>query len=265
MSNSHTIPLNNLQISYEVTGQGPDVVFVHGWASSRQMWASLMTRLAPEYRCWALDLPGYGDSDKPADSWYSIPNFTELLFAFTQALQLERLRLVGHSMGGMIVLNFAARHPTLLTRLVPMNPVVTGKSTLRALAYKEDLGRRLLDLTLRVSPKVWTPAVTHPAADRVPGVQHVRRRTEEFHKGTLDSIIGSGNAVMSYDVSPYLEDITAPTHVILGMWDVAVLNSEGKLAAARIPNARLSILSAGHMVTDDRPIETLKILREFFV
>jgi 3-oxoadipate enol-lactonase len=92
---------------------------------------------------------------------------------------------------------------------------------------------------------------------------YIRRRTEDFAKGTPDSLLGSGRAVVDYDVSPLLDRITAPTLVIVGDRDVNVPVSEGRLAAARIRGARLQAMSAGHLPTDDRPAEMLDLLEAF--
>ena len=113
-----TLTVNGLRLHYTVAGAGPDIVFVHGWASSRRMWTTFLPHLTRSFRCWALDLPGFGDSEKPASSWYSIPNFTAALLAFMQQHDLERPSLVGHSMGALLALAYAARHPEQVERLV---------------------------------------------------------------------------------------------------------------------------------------------------
>ncbi|MGH2523476.1 MAG: alpha/beta fold hydrolase [Anaerolineales bacterium] len=259
-----TLLLDSIRIHYTVEGRGPDVLLIHGWAASRRMWMHLSRQLASAYRCWSIDLPGFGDSDKPLDQWYSIPNYTSVLRDFVLSHRLSRAHLVGHSMGGLIALDFAVTHPELIERLIAINPVVTGRAHLRQLLAPR-LGRQLLGWTLRLSPRVVQPVLRHPLSDRLHhGLKHIRRRTEDFARGTLDSIWGSGRAVIEHDLSPHLERVTAPTLVILGNQDLVVPNSEGQLAAERIPHARLSVLRAGHLVTDDCPAETVGLIREFF-
>lgn len=261
----HTLVINGLNLRYTVEGQGPDVILVHGWASSRHMWDHLLERLTPYYRCWALDLPGYGDSDKPTGEWYSIPQYTETVRAFAQACEVERFCLVGHSMGGMIALDIAARLGHTVERLALINPVVTGASVFTPLVGHNATSRRLLELTLQIAPKVWVPAVNHPVTDQWPGMQHIRRRTWEFHQGTPTSMLGSGQAATAYNVVPRLKNITARTLFILGALDVVVPISEGKLAAKHIRSAQVvTLLTTGHMPTDDLPAETVRLLRQCF-
>jgi pimeloyl-ACP methyl ester carboxylesterase len=258
-----TLPVDGLLIHYNVVGRGPDVVFVHGWAASQRMWGHVITELSAHFRCWTLDLPGCGDSDRPVDHWYSIPNFTALVRGFLVANGLRRVRLVGHSMGGMISLNLAARHPELIEQLVAINPVVTGNSHLRRLAHP---GRRrqVLQWLLRVSPRVLEPLLSTGTSLHVQGVHHIRRRTEDFFKVSPGALLSSGRAIVAYDLSPQLPRIAAPTLVIVGDRDLNVPTSEGRLAARQINGARLHVMRAGHMATDDRPTEVVQQLRGFF-
>ena len=196
-----TLLVNGLESQYLVGGTGPDVVFVHGWASSARMWGGVAAALSQQFRCWALDLPGCGNSEKPAPRWYSIPHFTAHVQEFVRLMGITPLRLVGHSMGGMIVLDLASRYPDTVEKVAAINPVVTGRANLRPLVHPR-VTRRLLNWTLRLSPRVWQPILAHSLSSRVSGVHHIRRRTEEFSQGTVDSLLFSGRAVVSYDVSP---------------------------------------------------------------
>ncbi len=257
-----TVSVNGLESHYLVAGSGPDVVFVHGWASSARMWGGVLAILQHQFRCWALDLPGCGTTEKPAPGWYSIPRFTAHVQEFVRLMGIAPLRLVGHSMGGMIVLDLASRYPETVERVAAINPVVTGRANLRPLAHPK-VTRRLLNWTLRLSPRVWQPILAHSLTSRVNGVHHIRRRSEEFSQGTVDSLLFSGRAVVSYDVSPRLEQISAPALILVGDQDVNVPTREGRLADRRIPNARLHVLRGGHLITDDRPRDVARLLAEF--
>jgi pimeloyl-ACP methyl ester carboxylesterase len=255
-----TTSVNGIKINYCVEGAGRDVVFLHGWASSSKMWAGLLPRLAADYRCWSLDLPGFGDSDKPPASWYSIPNFTRLVLEFARQLQLGPLRLVGHSMGGLITLDIGARHADQVERLVAINPVITGRPRLRPLA-RPGYSHRVLHWALRVSPLVMQPLMAHSANQPAAGLHPMRRRTEEFFKSTADSLVSSGRAIVGYDLTPLLHRVTAPTLIIVGDRDTNVSSREGRFAARQIAAAKLQVMRAGHLLTDDRPAEVLQLLQ----
>ena len=251
--------VNGCNIHYWMDGAGPDVIFLHGWASSSKMWAGLLPQLAANYRCWSLDLPGFGDSDKPATNWYSIPNYTAMVLEFARLHELGPLRLVGHSMGGLIAIDLSARHAERVERLVAINPVITGRPRLRPLA-RPGYSRNFLQWALRVSPPVMQPLLAHPLGNRVTGLHPIRRRTEEFFKSTADSLLMSGRAIIGYDLTPLLHRVEAPTLIIVGDRDTNVSSREGRFAAARIASAKLHVMHAGHLLTDDRPAEVLQLL-----
>jgi len=259
-----TTLVNGCNIHYWMEGAGPDVIFLHGWASSSKMWAGLLPQLAADYRCWSLDLPGFGDSDKPPTSWYSIPNYTAMVLEFARLHALGPLRLVGHSMGGLIALDLGARHPEQVERLVAINPVITGRPRLRPLA-RPSYSRHVLQWAMRVSPPVMQPLLAHPLGYRVTGLHPLRRRTEEFFKSTADSLFSSGRAIIAYDLTPLLPRILAPTLIIVGDRDANVSSREGRFAAGRIPSARLQVMRAGHLLTDDKPAEVLQLLKRHLV
>jgi pimeloyl-ACP methyl ester carboxylesterase len=255
-----TTLINGCNIHYDVQGAGPDVLFLHGWASSSKMWGGLLPELAAAYRCWSLDLPGFGDSDKPAPHWYSIPNYTALVLAFVQQQGLGPLRLVGHSMGGLIALDLGARHVEQVRRLVAINPVITGRPRLRPLA-RPGYSLQFLQWALRVSPPMMQPLLAHPLGYRVNSLLPIRRRTEELFKSTADSLLSSGRAIVGYDLTQLLHRITAPTLIVVGDRDSSVSSREGRFAAAQIATATLHVMRAGHMLTDDRPAEVVQLLK----
>lgn len=258
-----TANLNGLTIHYHVEGRGPDILLIHGWGSSQQMWGHFTRTLAASFRCWSLDLPGFGDSDMPASAWFSIPNYTATVQRFVEAMGLPAVRVIGHSMGGLIALDFSAEHPDRVVRLVAINPVVTGRAYLRPFAEWER-GAQVLERTQRLSRRLLQPVLSHPAAEGLPaGLQPYRRRAVDFGRTTADALLNAGRAIVRYDVLPKLGRITAPTLVLLGSLDANVPNSEGHLAVAEIPGARLAVFTAGHLVTDDRPAETVQLVREF--
>ena len=90
----------------------PTLLLVHGLAGSRDNWNRLARYLTPYYHVIIPDLPGQGDSKAPNDFDYSIPNLTEKLRRFAEAIQIDKnLNVAGHSMGGAVALLYAAQYP----------------------------------------------------------------------------------------------------------------------------------------------------------
>ncbi len=97
-----------IRLVYDRQGSGPDLVFVHGLTFDRTNWQPIIDRLAGEYRCTAIDLPGHGDSDGPPRLLEDIAGALHRLLG---ELGIERPVVVGHSMGAALTGIYAATYP----------------------------------------------------------------------------------------------------------------------------------------------------------
>lgn len=108
------IKVADVQWAYSEGGakDKPTLMLVHGLAGSRDNWNRLARYLTPYYHVIIPDLPGQGESKAPNDFDYSIPNLTEKLRRFAEAIQIDKnLHVAGHSMGGAVALLYAAQYP----------------------------------------------------------------------------------------------------------------------------------------------------------
>jgi pimeloyl-ACP methyl ester carboxylesterase len=99
-------------------GDGPALVFLHGFGMSGRVWDPFAEALSARYRVLALDARGHGDSDHDPQFRYSHATVTRDLERAVESLGLERFVLVGHSMGGYAAIRYAARHPDRLAQMV---------------------------------------------------------------------------------------------------------------------------------------------------
>ena len=115
----HRIEISGHRWVYLEAGSGPPLLLVHGFTGSKENWLPVMGALARHYRVIAPDLPGWGESERQADAQYGFAEQVEHLAAFIpEVVGPGQVRLVGHSMGGGIAALLAARHPSLIERLV---------------------------------------------------------------------------------------------------------------------------------------------------
>ena len=104
------------------TGTGPaTIVFVHGWTCDSSSWAGQVPALAKTYRVITLDLPGHGQSGMPADGKFSMDLFARAVEAVRQEADVERIVLVGHSMGVPVIRQYARRYPQHVAALVAVD------------------------------------------------------------------------------------------------------------------------------------------------
>ena len=273
------IVLDGHRLTYTTAGR-PDaspLLMIHGWLSHRGVWRQTIPALQDRYRCVAIDLLGFGNSDKPADADYSIEAQGRRVLQVADALGLERFALIGHSMGGQIALCIASMlAPGRVTKLVNVAGVVTGRLTPRVerVVYTQiAMGaacprlygfsrwatrhRRLAYFTFRP----WFYDM-----DSVPFDEWEIDRRMAFQPGIHISAHRAGQGIHGLNLTPHLAKITATALTIHGQQDGTVPISDAHLAAQYIPNHRLSLVDqCGHFPMYERTQTYLDTLRGFLV
>jgi 2-hydroxy-6-oxonona-2,4-dienedioate hydrolase len=118
---------NNIKMRYLESKQGVrisdrHILFIHGLGSSADRWSDIPDAISMYYHTIAVDLIGFGGSDKPKDVNYTIEQFSEFILEFIEKIGLSgddrKITLVGHSLGGYIAVDFAIRNKGLIEKLV---------------------------------------------------------------------------------------------------------------------------------------------------
>jgi len=259
------ISVDGYQMAYLTAGTPDDtpVVMVHGWLYHAGMWRDLMQVLSQNFYCIAVDLLGHGHSDKPADFSYSIDRYSQHILTLMDALGYDRFIYIGHSMGGMTGLNLAARlGRQRVIKLVDVSGVTSGRTSHYV---------RTVHL-----PFVWIGWLV-PAVYRLQRLgmrfawyrQILADNTIYYQRGLSDydsadiqmavipgmevSAKKAGEAIMQMDLTPYLQDIIAPTLILFGEQDNTVPVAEGYRAVTHIPDSRMVVYDrCGHFPTVER-------------
>jgi pimeloyl-ACP methyl ester carboxylesterase len=226
------------------------VVLVHGLGkAAARDWSKLIPALAGRYRVIALDLPGFGHSDK-GNHHYSPDNFARVLqgVLHTHAALGERpFTLVGHSMGASVALAYAAAHPQRVGRLV----LIDAAGVLHRSVYTEFLARVAVQRAVGMDSPWFAPltrAIRHrmenwPAhGDLALADAEVRSRVLRGDPNAISAV-----AMTGHDFSRELRAIERPTLVIWGADDLIAPLRTGQALASAIAGARLVVLEgAGH-------------------
>jgi pimeloyl-ACP methyl ester carboxylesterase len=126
------VDTNGIRLHCAVDGEGPLVIFLHGFPECWYSWRHQLAALAPRFRVVAPDLRGYNESDKPAGvSAYALPELVADVHGLVQAFGEREAVIVGHDWGGAIAWTFAMEHPEATRRLVVMNcphPAIFGQA-----------------------------------------------------------------------------------------------------------------------------------------
>jgi len=130
------IEVEGLRLHYQEQGKGDPILLLHGWPTSSYLYRNLLGTLAEAgHRAIAIDLPGFGHSDKPLDASYSFRFHDRVLTGFLDALGVERTSLVVHDLGGPVGLYWASRHPERLSGLALLNTLVYARPSLAVVAF----------------------------------------------------------------------------------------------------------------------------------
>lgn len=136
--------IDNLRICYVEEGKGKNIIFIHGWQSSLRVWQyNLGYFVKNGYRILALDLPGYGKSDKPKIN-HSIDYFSGILKKIIEKKKMEKVSLICYSMGSFIGIDLALKYPQEIESLV----LVGAPGDFGALAKRKNLAKFFLSKPL---------------------------------------------------------------------------------------------------------------------
>ena len=117
-----TVATRRARLSTLEAGSGPAVVAIHGLGATKGSFLPTVAALSESFRVIALDLPGFGDSDKPIGASYDPPFFARAVIEVLDALELDRAHLIGNSLGGRVALEVGLAHPERVDRLALLAP-----------------------------------------------------------------------------------------------------------------------------------------------
>jgi len=256
-------PVNGTRLYYEMEGQGQPVIFIHGLALDNRLWDSQWAKFAKKYKVIRYDVRGFGQSDRAHDPH----NPTEDLKALLDYLKIDKAHLVGLSMGGNIALNFAAKYPERINKIVTVDADVDG-----FMDYTPELKGTFDKIIYLASHQGWHDEEQaiwlksrlmrlYAANDRA--IINLSEITADYH----------GDHFINPRINPHfgtpttlelLPTIKAPTLVIIGEKDEESIHRIGRVLTEKIPAAqKIIIKDAGHLSNMDKPKVFNKTVMQF--
>lgn len=233
----------------DLTKRRPPLLLIHGAGGTHMHWPAALRRLAG-WNVYAPDLPGHGKSSGPGRA--SIAAYRDVVYAFCQTLELRRVVLAGHSMGGAIVQEFALHYPGRLAGIVLVG---TGAR-------------------LRVAPAILDgirsdfPATARTIADWV----HDKSTPEQLKRLYLQSVLENDPQILyddfyacdQFDRRADVARIATPALVVCGGNDVMTPPKFSQSLVESLPHAHLALIpNAGHMVALEAPEEVAAAVEAF--
>lgn len=250
--------VDGIKVFYQTEGMGEPVVLIHGNGLSHGQWKYNIGTLSQSHKVYALDLPGFGLSDKPEVN-YGVSYYVEFMRSFIDARHISNPIIIGHSMGGAVAAEFAAKYPQEVAGLALS--AATGISPIGTL-YSKELFDVFFSITAR-SRKLFCRSMfydgpTSALLDDTMLVADNKESRNAFMKNCRD--------MMMYDSyrTGLLKSITAPTLILWGQNDLLLPVSDALKYQDSIHGSSVKLFDkCGHIPNVERHEEFNRTIDEF--
>lgn len=263
------VEVDGLRLHYREAGEGPPVLLLHGWPTSSFLYRRVMTHVAQHSRAIALDLPGFGESDKLLDAVYDFDFHRRMLDGFLAKLGVAEVGLVVHDLGGPVGLYWAVQQLDRVTRLALLNTLVYPQLGWAAAAFI--VACRVPGVShLLTSP--WGLRMTMRFGMRTrPSDEVVRAVQGPFATGPARRVLAKTGAGLHRsglrEIATRLPAYRGPVRVIYGERDWILPDVAKTMARVKrdLPQAEITALpDCGHFLQEDAPDRVGELLAAFF-
>lgn len=247
---------NGVQLNVLEQGDGPlTLVFLHYFGGSALEWQAVMSQLSGQYRCIAIDLRGFGDSEAPS-SGYSVDDMADDIADSVRVLNVQDFVLIGHSMSGKVALALAARQPTGLQSLLlvsPSPPVPEPIPDDERQKLLRGYGQR------SVAEQTLKNITAAPVSERIR--EQIIQDDLRTSKPAWDAWLLDGS---NETISDRMASITVPIHIIVGTDDHALPpDVQRRLVIPYLKNATFdTIKGAGHLLPWEVPDKLVDFIQK---
>jgi pimeloyl-ACP methyl ester carboxylesterase len=267
-----TVRTTDHEISLLEAGTGPPAIAIHGLGATKASFLPTVAALAPQFRVIAIDLPGFGDSDKPVGAPYDARYFATAVVQLLDSLGLERAHVIGNSLGGRVALEVGLRAPERVDRLALLAPSMAWR---RKRPWAPAL--RLVRPELGVLPHA-PRAVVERVLDRfVPEARTgwAAAGVDEFLRSFLTprgraAFYAAARQIYLEEPEgedgfwPRLRTLSVPALFVWGRRDTLVPLAFARHVTDAVPAAQHLELDCGHVPQMERPRETHAAIERFF-
>lgn len=255
------------QIAWDVLGDGPAVVLVHGTPSRSVLWRDVAPLLAQRFAVYVFDLLGYGQSEQHEQQEMSIRLHGQVLAELVQTWDLQAPALVGHDIGGAAVLRAHLLEGTPARRVALVDAVVLRPwitATTRHMRLHLDVYRTMPTHIFReVAAAHLRTATEQPMAEAVFAAYFDQWEGERGHQLWLRNVRGFDEQDTA-DFEPLLEAMQTPTRIVWGELDRWLPIEVSAAIQSRLPVAdRVLVPSAGHFSPEDQPSQVAEAIADF--
>lgn len=247
--------VNNIDLYYEIHGDGDPLILIAGLASDSQSWQFVINTYSKHFKTIIFDNRGVGRSDTPPPP-YSIDDMTEDVVGLMDILDIQAAHVVGHSMGGYIAQNLAIKHPNRILKLVLESTAPVSS------VRNNELFRNLYDsLKAGMDMELWLQQflfwlLSPKSVMDKKFFQSIITYTLDYpYPQPLEGFLGQINAIENFNASKLLSKIAAESLIVIGEEDILIKPKEAELLYQGITRATYPVYieRAAHSVHTEEP------------
>jgi len=251
-------------LHYTTHGQGDPIYLLHGWALNSRVWDAVLPELTQHGKVIAIDLPGHGKSDLPANGLYDLDTVTDEV---KQILETNAI-VVGWSLGGLVALNLACRYPEMIQKLV----LVAGSPQfVRSEDWPNAVGKNVIDGFAQNLLSDYRSTILRFLAIQALGSDQAKYAIREMREKVfingephLTALQEGLNLLINTNLRSALSSIRCPSLIVLGGKDTLIPANTGADTANLLANSQLAIIDgAGHAPFISHTEEFLRIIATF--
>lgn len=249
-------------MNYKVEGKGEPLVFIHGLSDNLLYWEFLATHLKDDYQIIRVDLRGHGESELGSDE-ITVDLYAKDLLNVLNELNVDRVNIIGFSLGGAIALDFAIKYPKKVHSLVLMSSFSRADDYLSQIfkQFKSTLNNGFKDFYDFMLPKVLCPQVIEDNKEELELLREISSQN-----ANVEAYIMAADAGLTFDVEDKLSLIDVPTLILAGKYDEITSPDIQKDMREKIKCSRIIILdNAKHnLLVGKNNEKILNILKNFY-
>lgn len=265
------VEVNGVEIWYRFSGEGETVVQIGGAVSAHEGYATITPGLSEHYRVLDYDHRGYGLSSRP-DQRYTLEVWSADLAALMDVLGVGKAHVHGGSMGSFIALDFAARYPEKVDKLLMGAGAVAKCDAMGVHMFRlwQDIASAYGVASEELARELLTKAFARPFLDEM-GDEILWATKEVLERNTEQSVfIDACQAMIDTDVRDILPLVTAPALVMVGRYDILTPIDAGpggagaRYVAENLPNGRMEIFEhSGHAHYVEEADRSIEVILDF--
>jgi len=243
------------KIHYIKHGNGKiPVVLIHGNFVSARFFEPFLKRLPDKYTAYCPDLPNFGFSDElPGD--VTLDGYAKAVEAFVDALGLNNFILIGHSLGGGVVISYAIKNQSKIKKLILIDSAPINSMNISTESHT------VLNI-YRYNPQMIKSSLMFNAP-MYPDEQFFDRMAADALRMAPKAFVGNSVALSNYDYREQAKNLNIPVYVVYGDKDAIITSEEMKRTAESFPNSRFILLKdIGHSSIIESPDDIIKLLEE---